>query len=90
MMSNQNVPTNINQPNVTNVLPNVVQNVSSAPNVSGGPNVSVPNVSVSNINVPNVSGPTQMNAMNQINPMMNMQHMARNQPANVLYQGSKF
>lgn len=28
--------------------------------------------------------------MNQINPMINMQHMARNQPApNAMFQGSK-
>lgn len=85
MMSNQNISANINQPNVSNV----VQNVPSAPIVSAGPNVSVPNVNVSNVSVSNISGQTQMNSMNQINPMINMQHMARNQPANVLYQGSK-
>lgn len=82
-MSNPNMSANINQPNVANV-----PNVSSAPIVSGanvGPNMSVPNVTV-----PNVSGPTQMPVAGQMNPMINMQHMARGQPANVLFQGSKF
>ncbi|XP_031618871.1 mediator of RNA polymerase II transcription subunit 15 [Contarinia nasturtii] len=82
MMSNPNMPSNINQPNVVSN----VQSVQNAPpNVSTGPNVSVPNVSV-----PNTSGgPAQLqaaNQMNQMNQMINMPHMARNQPAN-LYQG---
>lgn len=40
------------------------------------------------INQPNV-GPNQMNVTGQMNmsPMLNMGHMARNQPGNVLYQG---
>lgn len=92
MMSNPNIPANINQPNGPNV-----QHVSSAlPNVSTGQNVGVPNVNVPNVSLPNVSGgPTQlqgagqMSSMIQMNPMINMPHMARNQPANVLYQGSK-
>lgn len=98
MMSNANMQANINQPNVTNVIPNV-QNVSNAPNVSGtGPNILTgtgPNMTVPNVNVPNVSGPTQipgtgqMTNMNQMNPMINMHQMARGQPGNVLFQGSK-
>lgn len=80
MMSNPNIAGNINQVNVSNV--------SNVQNVSGV----VPNVSAASVSVPNVSGPTQMQGapqmttMNQINPMINMQHMARNQPANVLFQ----
>lgn len=88
MMSNTNMPANMNQPNVANV-----PNVSSAPNVSTGPNVNVSNVNVPNVSLP--SGvPTQMqstgqiNSMNQMNPMINLP-MGRNQPANVMYQGSK-
>lgn len=90
MMSNQNIGANLNQPNVPNV-PNV-QNVPNPPNVSAVPNVSVPNVSVSNVSVPNVTVPNQLQGaaqMNPMTPMINMQHMARNQPANVLFQGSK-
>lgn len=90
MMSNPNIAGNINQVNVSNV--SNVQNVSGVgPNVSAA-SVSGPNMNVPNVSGPNVSGPTQMQGapqmttMNQINPMINMQHMARNQPANVLFQ----
>lgn len=87
-MANPNVPANINQPNVQNV-PNV-QNMSNAPNVTG-PNVSIPNVSVPNVSGPaQLQGAGQMNTMNQINPMINMQHMARGQSTNVLFQCSNF
>lgn len=98
MMSNANMQANLNQPNVSNVIPNV-QNVSNAPNVSGtGPIMTGtgPNMSVQNVNVSNVSGPTQipgtgqMGNMNQMNPMINMHNMARSQPGNVLFQGSRF
>lgn len=88
---------NINQPNISNVIPNV-QNASNAPNqmMSGtGPSMpgAGPNLKVPNVNMPGgpsqLPGSGQMNNMNQINPMMNMQHMARGQPGNVLFQGSK-
>lgn len=97
MMANANMQANINQPNVPNVLPNV-QNAPNAPNAPGpGPNMggNAPNLTVPNVNVANVGGPTQMsgtgqmNNMNQINPMINMHNMARGQPGNVLFQGSK-
>ena len=51
------------------------------------PNVSLPNVSGGPNQVLQGAGP--LNPMNQMNPMMNIPHMARNQPANVIYQGSK-
>lgn len=83
----------MNQQNAPNVIPNV-QATSNAQNITGsggtGPNMTLPNV-----NMPNVGGPTQipgtgqMGNMNQLNPMMNMQHMARGQQGNVLLQGSK-
>lgn len=91
MISNPNMPTNINQSNVTNV-PNI-SNVSSTPIVSGannGPNMNVPNATVASVAGPTqMPGAVQMNTINQINPMINMQHMARGQPANVLFQGSE-
>lgn len=89
-MSNQNIGANLNQQNASNVAN--VQNVPNAPNVSAVPNVSVSNVSVQNVSVPNVTVPNQLQGtaqMNPMNPMINMQHMARSQPANVLFQGSK-
>lgn len=91
MMANANMQANINQPNVPNVIPNV----SNAPNVSGtGPNMggAAPNMTVPNVNVPNVTGPAQIpgtGQMNNMNQMMNMHNMARGQPGNVLFQGSK-
>ena len=104
MMSNTNMQANINQPNVSNAIPNV-QNTSNAPNVSAagqnmagsGPNTmagSGSNMTASNASVSNVSGPTQLpgtGQMNQMNPMMNMHNMTRGQPGNVLFNqgGSK-
>lgn len=87
MMSNANMQVNINQPNVTNASNAPNQISGTGPIMPGaGPNMTVPNV-----NLPTqLPGSGQMGNMNQINPMMNMQHMARGQPGNVLFQGSKF
>lgn len=87
MMSNPNIAANMNQVNVSNVAN--VQNVSNVvPNVSAA---NVTNDRQGSANVPNgptqLQGAPQMSTMNQINPMINMQHMTRGQPANVLFQG---
>lgn len=91
MMSNQNIGSNLTQPNAQNV-PNV-QNVPNPSNVSAVPNVSVSNVSVPNVSVPNVTVPNQLQGsaqMNSMNPMINMQHMARSQPAVLFQTGSEY
>lgn len=86
--SSQNVGNQINPTQMMNQI-----NVAQAANIPV-PQPQINPAMISNANIPasinQTNAPNQLQGANQmnLNPMMNMQHMARAQPANVMYQGS--